>query len=67
MNPDDDDAVINQLKQPRVSLDVLPKIGGNFIKSLENRKFQRTSGSKIDLETYAEDELVRKEYKEMVS
>lgn len=66
MNPDDDDAVINQLKHPRISLEVLPKVGIDYPRAIENRKFQHDGRPSMDLQTYAEDELVRKEYKELV-
>ncbi|KAF5303010.1 hypothetical protein FQR65_LT08339 [Abscondita terminalis] len=65
MNPDDDDAVINQLKHPRLALEVLPRVGVDFVKALENAKIGNNSKSNVDLRAFAEDELVRKEYKEM--
>ncbi|KAK4879040.1 hypothetical protein RN001_007186 [Aquatica leii] len=65
MNPDDDDAVINQLKHPRLALEVLPRVGLDFVKALQSTKIGNNSKSNIDLQAFAEDELVRKEYKEM--
>ncbi|XP_031344817.1 uncharacterized protein LOC116171920 isoform X2 [Photinus pyralis] len=65
MNPDDDDAVINQLKHPRLVCDVLPRVGLNFLRALESNKINDKKHSRVDLEAFAEDELVRKEYREL--
>lgn len=67
MNPDDDDSVINQLKHPRFMLDIIPKLGVSFVKSIENRRYRQSSRPENDLQVYAEDELIRKQFKELVS
>ncbi|KAK5645652.1 hypothetical protein RI129_004116 [Pyrocoelia pectoralis] len=64
MNPDDDDA-INDLKPPRLVCDVLPSVGLSFLKALENCKLKSKRNPRIDLQAYAEDELVRKQYREL--
>lgn len=66
MEPKDEEDVVNDqlFKQPK-----LAKIGVDFVKAHENRKLgtvNKTSPS-VHLHAFAEDVLVRKDYKEMVS
>lgn len=67
MIPDDEEELADDQpeKQPRIS-----KGDSNFMRSFEARKLGKAKQRKeyeFHLQAYAEDELVRKEYKEMVS
>lgn len=66
MNPEDEEDATNDqpVKQPKIS-----KIGADFMKAYETRRLGKTNRkpSFFHLEAFAEDELIRKEYKELVS
>lgn len=66
MNPDDEEEMVDDHpeKQAKVT-----KIGVDFLHSFENRKLGKAKSKDcaFHLQAFAEDELVRKEYKEMVS
>lgn len=66
MTPDDDEELDDQpVKQTKTG-----KVGVDFMQAFEARKLGKIGPRKeyaVHLGVYAEDELVRKEYKEMVS
>ncbi|KAF5306653.1 hypothetical protein FQA39_LY08842 [Lamprigera yunnana] len=65
MNPDDDEAAINQLKHPRLSFEVLPRVELDFIRALQYFQTGKVAKYSFSLRAFAEDEFVRKEYREM--
>lgn len=65
MEPKDEEDIVNDqlFKQPK-----LANIGVDFVKAHENRKLGTLNKtSPVHLHAFAEDVLIRKDYKEMVS
>lgn len=67
MTPDDDEEIGDDQPQKQTKPG---KVSMDFMQAFEGRKLGKIGPKKeygVHLQAYAEDELVRKEYKEMVS